>query len=440
MLELEGPAERAVVEAELTKAGVVNGIDEEALLGALVKGTGGRAVRIAVGIPPVPARPARIELDFELDQQIGTLDSRSLQIDYRERGGMRNARAGDRLGTWYPAEEGKPGVGVDGQELAPVVSTEPEAKAGAGVRMEPEGDGVEALFAEIDGVVRTTPDGELFVTDLLEIDGDVDLTVGNIDVRGSVRIRGTVRSGFRVHARHDIEVGGAIEDAEIEAGKTLTVSAGILGGGSGVVRATEQVRAKFAQNATIHCRGDVVLEADIHSTIECGGTLLAREGAGHLRGGSYSAGAGIWARTLGSSQGAPTRLQVGVGLDLFRDMEQVRSELQAARARTRKLQRERGREQARRAGRSLTREHALTVRRAMKSQRETAKATAQLEARMRAIKEALEHTDPPFVRVEQKLHAGVELQIQDAFLLIDHSRPGATFRRDPATRDITWDH
>lgn len=436
-LTLESAAELSGVRNELSEAGVVHGILNPELAQICAQGTGGESVCIARGTAPGFARPERLELEFESAKTAGRIDPISHRMDFRERGTVHNVFEGERLGVLLPALEGAAGIGVDGVELAPAPSAELSASIGPGVRVEEQTDGSCVLFAELDGVVRVAPSGELFVTDMLSLPGDVDLSTGNIDVLGSVSVGGTVRAGFKVQACHDVDVDAAVEDATVTAGKSLTVGAGILGGGSGVVVAGKSIQAKYAQNATLRCGGDVVLQVDTNSGIECAGLLSAREGAGHLRGGTYWAGAGLWARELGSAQGVPTLVQVGNDPHLTRELARVRSDLRVNGGRVMKLQRERGVASAKRVGRSLTRDQAGNARRTMKAQRELLRARRLLEAREAELERGLALAAPPFVRVESRIHAGVRLQIQNSHLTIDQSRAGGTFLRDDQSGEIT---
>ena len=436
-LTLESAAEISVVRNELAEAGVVHGILRSELARVSAQGTGGEPVCVARGTLPVLARPERLKLDFESAKTAGRIDESTLRIDFRERGTVHNVLEGERLGVLLPAQCGAAGLAVDGVEIASSASDELEASIGPGVRVEEQSGGSRVLYAELEGVARVASSGELFVTDLLLLSGDVDLSTGNIDVLGSVHVSGTVRAGLTVQACHDVDVDAAVEDANVTAGKSISVGAGILGGGSGVVVAGRSIEARFAQNATLRCGGDVVLQADTNSGIECAGMLSAREGAGHLRGGSYWAGAGLWARELGSAQGVPTHVQVGNDPRLTRELARVRSDLQVNAGRVKKLQRERGVANAKRVGRSLTRDQAGSARRTMKVQRELIRARSLLERRQADLERALSLAAAPFVRVESRIHAGVRLQIQNSHLTIDQSRAGGTFLRDDQSGEIT---
>jgi hypothetical protein len=120
-----------------------------------------------------------------------------------------------------------------------------------------------------------------------------------------------------------------------------------------------------------------------------------------------------------------------------RELTRVRSELVNSQAMATKLQRDRGMQSAKRVGQSLTRDSANAVRRSMKAQRDLQKTISCLEGRQREIQIMMAEGGLPLVRIEKTIHAGVHLQIGDAHLTIEQTRPGGTFRRDPETGKIT---
>lgn len=236
-IEVEAPLTQAQLRAELDRAGVRHGLLEDRLEGALELaervGSLPRPVVIARGEAAIGGRPAELELALELGGKHGSLDATSLTMDFREQSAVCNVTAGSLLGTWLPAEVGVVGCGVDGSALAAPKHSDRDARFGAGVLATPSrsADGAMELRAAFDGVVRVDTRGELSVSELYCVAGDVNLEVGNIDVHGSVQISGNVQAGFRVTAKHDIRVAGSIEDATIEVGGALEVSGGIFGGG-----------------------------------------------------------------------------------------------------------------------------------------------------------------------------------------------------------------
>lgn len=424
----------------LRSAGVVHGLMEDRISGVVsfLERAGGlpRPVVVAKGEPPVEGIPARLELALDLGLRSGLVDAESMRIDFRERGSVCNVTVGTLLAVWIPAKEGRPGMGVDGSALNPAALPAADATHGEGVRTEPHSmiPGGLALVAELDGVVRVNSRGLLEVSELVVIDGDVDLEVGNVDVNGSVQISGNVQAGFRVTARHDIRVGGSIEDAEISAGGRLEVGGGILGGGVRRVFAGEGIEATFIQNALVESGGDVVIGSDTRSEIRCSGSLLAEKGAGHLCGGDYWAGGGVRARELGSGKGAPTRVQVGRDPLLAREVAQATQRLRELEAELRK------RESEPHAG---SRESSESTTTSESAARILARAMLDSEQEVRALREkrsrllgALDDAPLPTVSVESKVHSGVVLRIGSGERGFNQSCLGGLFYLDADEGEI----
>ncbi|MCP5021713.1 MAG: DUF342 domain-containing protein [bacterium] len=436
-LTWEGALDLAQISAELQTEGVKYGMDEATIHATLQEGADQGSVCIATGLKPITREPARVQLNIKQNQTSGAFDEDTQRMDFRERGGVHSVQLGDAIGTWFPGTDGTPGKGVDGMVINPPAPATSDQSRGQNVHAKAGENGSLNLFAEIDGVVRVGPSGDVYVTDLFEVESDVDLGCGNIDVSGSVHIHGTIRSGFRVHAGQDIDVDEAIEHANVTAGKSLGVGSGILASNDNLIQAEEQIRAKFTQNAILRSGGDVILEVDTNSTIEAARSILAKEGSGHLRGGNYVAGESLIVKELGSTQGVETRVRLGMEPQQLRELAKLQKDIKAAQAQAKKLERQRGVQSARRVGRSMTREQAGGIRRAMKAQRDLRKVTDLLEQKQRDFKTSTFKDGLPVLRVEKTIHSGVNIQMGSAHLFIDHTRPGGTFHLDPNTGEIT---
>lgn len=426
--------------AALQAAGVVHGLIEERISGvvAFLERSPGlpRPVVVAKGEPPVEGVPARLELALDLGQRSGLLDAESMRIDFRERGSICNVTEGTLLASWVPPKDGVAGLGVDGVAIPPPSFPALDAEFGAGVRSEPHPmiPGGKALLADIDGMVRVNGRGVLEVSEVVVIDGDVDLEVGNIDAHGSVYISGNVQAGFRVTARHDIRVGGSIEDAEISAGGRLLVGGGILGGGVRCVFGGERIEAAFIQNALVECGGDVVTSSDTRSDIRCSGSLFAEKGAGLLCGGTYWAGRGVRAKELGSGKGAPTLVHVGRDPLLAREVAQATQRLRELEAELQRKQNDASGALGKPTHETLAHQDAarLLARAMLDSEQEV----RDLRERRSELIGALERAPSPIVRVESKVHGGVVIRIGKVERGFNSSCPGGTFSLDPSMGEI----
>lgn len=394
------------VEGAIRAAGVVHGLLPERIEAALrvceERSALPRPICIANGTPPVPGRDARIEIESEPEKIIGTLEQSVDQIDFHERQVVKNVRAGQRIAMWLPATSGVPGRRVDGAELLAVDGKETTPVARENVIATELEEGGIAFVAAIDGMLQVRPGNELAVLDLMEVPGDVDYDTGNIDADGSVLVQGTVRSEFRVTAKHDITVRESVEDATVFAGDVVFIEKGIFGGEHGRVSAGEHVSTRFAQNASIVCGGDVeIRDSDTNSVIECRGRLIATQGRGHLRGGRYTAFGGLVARELGSELGVTTIVSVGTDPVLASKLHDEREALLDAQEKGRK-----GSDDAMKARPAGPEVHLCT-------------------------------TDLPFIEVLGRVHSGVDIYIRGAHLQTDSVAKHVRYRFDPETGKIT---
>lgn len=399
--------------ALLQHARVVHGIQVELLEKLQRQLAGGESpkapVAVAQGTPPAPGRDG----SFEFLVGLGSGEDTEGAIDFRERRRFTRVKCGERVALWRPALEGKPGRGVDGSRLEPRPVTQVPFARGENVELVPVADGGIEIRAAIDGVTSVERGNRVAVTDVLRIEGDVDYSVGNIETSGMVVIRGCVRSSFTVRAGRGITIQGTIEDAIVETAGDLRVGRGILGGDFGHVKAGGDLELHHAQNARIECGGDVVFgDSDLGSTILCRGTLRALESHGRLSGGKYEALAGLEARELGSSLGAPTRVRVGVDGPLEDRIEALEERLAA-------LDEQdaedgfvyRGQEQ-------LNRERAAELRKRIAQRFEVRSSLAELREQRAGFDASVVEPLAPAIVVHKAINGGVTLTLRGAQLSI----------------------
>lgn len=264
---------------------------------------------IAKGVAPINGEDARIEFSFDKERlkQLRPTINEDGTADLRDLGAVKNVTKGAVLATKIVATAGTDGINVLGKVLT--------AKRGKDVRM-PQGKGTslidkgQILVASRDGKLEY--DGyNVLVNEVYTVDGDIDASIGNIDFVGSVVINGSVLNGFTVKAGGSVEVRGSVEDAVIISESDILITYGIQGTHMSKLKAKGNIVTKFIQNAHIEAEGSVTSEVIIQSTVVAGDSIFAKTGKGAIVGGKVCAVNSIHAKSIGSSLGAVTTLQIG---------------------------------------------------------------------------------------------------------------------------------
>ena len=301
------PVDPAVIHAALGAHGVVFGVDSTAVLQA-AHYPPADPVLVAQGVPPQAGADAKITYYFRAGAHTAgkprELDDG--RVDHRELGTIENVNKGQVLATKTPLGMGMPGKSVLGEEIPARDGRDAHLRAGNNTLLSEDELHVVSL---IDG--QPSIDGSrISVQPIIVIAGDVDFSTGNINFQGSVKIGGNVLPGFTVKATQDVEVGGVLESASVEAGGRVSVKGGVRQ--HSVITAHGDVTVKFVDSeSTITTRANlVVVESAMHSQLTAG---LAVKVGRKLIGGTAQAGEYVSAEQIGVPGGTHTYLDVRHG-------------------------------------------------------------------------------------------------------------------------------
>lgn len=313
----------------LSRRGVVHGISEKNIRKALEltrdKGRPLHDALIARGSDPVRGQDARIDFLVDFDSQAGATSDEDGIIDFRERGLIHTIRQGEALAHKYPALEGIEGHDVFGNPIAAEAGTDTNLIPLSGVVVSEDGF---TYTAEIEGMISLIDGNKIGVFQQYEVKGDVDYSVGNLDMEGTLVIKGWVRPGFTVKASGDILIGGGVEDGVVEAGTNVVIGGGVIGSGHCKIIAKGDVSASFLEEAHVRAGGDIEIKNEImRSKLIAGGSLRAISGKGRIRGGNISAMKGVEANEIGSVANVKTVVMVGIDLACQRRIREVTKQL-----------------------------------------------------------------------------------------------------------------
>lgn len=307
-----GPrAEAAALESCLAHAGITAGIDAEAVrriaaaLGA--EDALDEEICVARGQAPRDATPDRLELTDPIGPIAGRMRADE-SIDYRERRLIVPVRAGELLGRIAPGDPPAAGFDVHGASL-PAAEAQPLAfVCGDGVLREASGE----LRAARTGARTIDPQGRMDVVSLHVHAGAVDLDSGNLETAGSIEIARDVTAGMNVRAGADVAIKGTVDAARIEAGGSIVIRGGVIGGETGVVRAGGDLHLRHALGARLFAQGVLGVARSVSTSV-----LQAREIeiAGRMLGDQALAETRIAVRDAGSPAGGPCHLRAAHPLE-----------------------------------------------------------------------------------------------------------------------------
>jgi uncharacterized protein (DUF342 family) len=257
-----------------------------------VHGTDG-AITWAVEDPPPAPAPEAVSSDT------------TSRADHYNRSKFTMVSSGQRIGLVTQPTAGIEGRDVRGRKLA--------CKAGKPVRLRldetilQDDDG--NLIAQRDGILSRSAIGAS-IRDLLEVEGYVDFSTGNVAFAGDVAVYKGVRDLFVVEAKGNIEVSGLIEAADIRCGGDLIASGGMAGRDRGSIRTGGNLTARYLDSVRIEVGRILRVEREV---LHCDTIVHERIDApsGSIIGGRTRCAGQIRVGTLGTASGTPTDIIVG---------------------------------------------------------------------------------------------------------------------------------
>lgn len=336
-IELTPPANggaepsEAMIKAALEAKNIKYGIQESRLAALVKQPVYGQSIEIAFGTAPIHGEDGKVIYHYDIHRTNRPKEHTDGTVNFWELDILLNVKKGDCLCTAIKPTNGTPGTTVFGTVIAAQPGKPAVLPVGKNVTYNEEKT---ELFAAIEGnlVFRNN---QLHVDTVFQVNGDVDLSTGNIDFIGSVSVRGNIREGFTVKAKGDITVMGMIEAANVNADGNIYVRGGVFGANKAEIVCKGELKCKYIENAMIRCKGNITTEYMINSSIVCDGEVELVGRRALLAGGSYIVLKKIQAKSIGTASGSNTTIQLGsygTVLEEKRNMQEKLEELEASEA------------------------------------------------------------------------------------------------------------
>ena len=320
--------------AILHKLGITDTIDRAALYefcALMANGVDPPPTVIARGVPAQKGPDGWLDLKVKVSgSDIELCEDVKGYIDYKNLNRFSEIQPGQKLAIVRSPGRGIPGMSIQG---FPIVAENGNPYALTA------GEGVELKYAQ--RVAFATKAGKamlegntLKVVDHLKINGDVDLTIGDIDFNGVVEITGEVPDGFDVKASSGLYIYGSVGACQIESGGELEIKS-MFGKDIGTIICRGTLKARYLNQVNVYCYGDVIVDKEIrNSRVKSTGCVRVERGS--IIGGLCVALAGIEAQNIGAPSAVTTKVAAGVYFPdedrfayLLQRREQIRQQLKS---------------------------------------------------------------------------------------------------------------
>lgn len=211
---------------------------------------------------PIDGKNAYLRFEVEIGPISGKI-LRNGSIDFRERKIFTGVDENQVIAVRVPETNGTPGINVLGESIPQQPGKDISVKISGDVSYSPE---TGQVLATKSGVLSIVKDSDIKVSAKQTIPGNVDFSVGNIESKDCVEIKGNVYPGFSVKTKGDLRVGGNIESATLLSKGNVVVQGGLLG-----------------ENSRLETLGDADINFTERAEIIAGGCIIIRKGAYYSR-------------------------------------------------------------------------------------------------------------------------------------------------------------
>ncbi|HVN95099.1 MAG TPA: FapA family protein [Syntrophorhabdaceae bacterium] len=388
-------------------AGIVFGINYGTVRSVFSDKVYNTPVLFAKGKEPVHGLDARIDYTFPLDFKISPKALEHDKVDYKELQMIYTVSTGEVLARKTPATKGEPGCTITGKTIQAKPGDDKKLTAGRGASL--AGDGLSAVAA-MDGQ-PILKGNAVFVEPVFVVRENVDYSVGNINFKGSVKVLGSVISGFSVKATDNIEVDGIVEDCSLEAGRDISIKGGVLGANKGSIKAGRDIHMYFVENCYVEAGRNVIVGDALNSNISAGDAIDAILGKGRVFGGSLSARNLITSNILGSGASNRTQITVGYEPKTVAKLKNLRNVLSKVKYTYEEISKHiAALEELKRTG-PLDREKEIHYMRLVATEEELRHNTEELEGEINMLETTLVKSAKPMIKIRKTCHPNVRIRI-----------------------------
>lgn len=399
---------------------IVYGLDHEKLLKIFNEREYGKEYIIAEGLERIDGEDGKLQLKYDFDKKPQPKLDEDGNVDYFNLDMFISVDEGDVVGEYQNPTKGVAGMDVYGHTVKAIDGKKVKAPLGKNVGLAEDGM---HIVAKKKGLLEFLGD-KLSVAQTLYIDGDADISTGNINFIGNVKIHGSVKPGMIIKAEGTVEVDGTVESACIEAAGSIVLKGGIRGIGKSELKAAGDVEAKYIENSAVFSGACVRTQATMNSDIECHDFVMPSGSKGLIIGGNILAMHSVVCGSLGSTScNTQTVVEVGNSSDYRKRMNELQKNISNAKHEIEKIDTVMA---AR--GNELVQVQRIMMEKLLTERENKKQVLDELNGQMDKLIEKTEQSKNGFISVLGTANAGAEIIINKATLVLDSAYIHTTFK------------
>lgn len=223
-----GHISKEAILQRLNELKITYGIDED-VLSLACNSYEDNTFIIAKAKAPVEGKHGWIEYKIEVEQkEKQVIEKQDGTVDFRESNYIPTVEEGTIIGIVHPEIRGIPGKDVFGKEIAAPPTLPLIVRAGKGTSFQ---ENEKKVVATLGGKPQSQQQGQMLRTEVipkLQLNGNVDISVGNIRFKGDVEISGDINEGMTVEAEGVVIVRNNVSSATLSAGNSIYVSKNVI--------------------------------------------------------------------------------------------------------------------------------------------------------------------------------------------------------------------
>lgn len=412
---------RAILAEQGVKAGILEDVLKKIVEGRLYN----QEFLVAKGTPATDGVDGYYDYNFNAscDRKPKVLPDGS--VDYWTVHSIESVAAGQVIAVYHEAVQGQEGLSVKGLPVSGKRGRELPLLKGKGFRK--KDDGV-TYVSELDGKIEMQND-RIVILPVHELNGNAEITTGNIDFKGDIVIHGNVESGITVKATGSITIDGVVEACSIEAGKDIILRSGMLGGHKATLKTKGNIFAKFIENTTVEAEGSIQADVFMNCRVVSKEKITLSGKHGSIIGGVTHAVQGVEVTSIGNMAEIKTEIFAGTGADVVKRLKVLEIKEEATRTELAKI------EQGLKQFQTLQEERGIdysTDPRRMALLRARIKDMALIaedEAEIKKLRELVARAQGAVVSVTHEVFPGTHICIDDARLVVNNNATNVEFYR-----------